>query len=60
MVGKWGGRDGLGVRIVVCTLRYVEWLASGALLYCTENSTRYSVIIYVGKEPEREWMCVYV
>ena len=24
------------------------------------NSTQYSVIIYVGKESEREWMCVHV
>ena len=26
----------------------------------TENSTQFSVIIYVGKESEREWMCVHV
>ena len=25
-----------------------------------ENFTQYSVIIFVGKESEREWMCVYV
>ena len=23
------------------------------------NSAQYSVIIYVGKESEKEWMCVY-
>ena len=38
----------------------VHGVANGDLLYNTENSTWYSVIIYVGKESEREWMCVYV
>ena len=26
----------------------------------TGNSTQYSVIVYMGKESEREWICVYV
>ena len=30
------------------------------LLYSTGNSTPYSVIIYMGKESENEWMCVHV
>ena len=30
------------------------------LLYSTENSTQYTVIIYGGKESEREQICVYV
>ena len=30
------------------------------LLYSTGNSTLPSVIIYMGKESEKEWMCVYV
>ena len=25
-----------------------------------EGTTRYSMIFYVGKESEREWMCVHV
>ena len=25
-----------------------------------ENPSQYSVMIYVGKESEREWMCVYI
>ena len=29
-------------------------------LNSTENSTQYSVIIYVGKESEKEWIYVYV
>ena len=28
--------------------------------YSTENFTQYSVIIYVGKESKREWICVCV
>ena len=27
------------------------------LLYSPENSAQYPVTTYVGKEPEREWMC---
>ena len=38
----------------------MEWLANWDLLYSTENSTQYSVIIYVGKESEGEGICVYV
>ena len=49
-----------GFGIGTCTLRYMELMVSGALLHSTENSTQYSVIIDVGKESEREWMCVRV
>ena len=41
-------------------LWYMEHLASRDLLCSTENSTQYLVIIYVGKEMEREWLCVHV
>ena len=34
-------------------------VANVDLLTGTENSTQYSVIIYVGKECESEWICVY-
>ena len=44
----------------ICTLRYMEWLVKGDLLYGTEISTQYPVTIYVGKESEREFMRVYV
>jgi len=33
-------------------------MASGDLLHSTGNSTQYSVIIYMGKEFEKEWICV--
>ena len=29
-------------------------------MYGTGNSTQYSVITYLGKEFEEEWMCVHV
>ena len=31
-----------------------------ALLYSTGNSTQYFVIIYMGKDSEKEWICVYM
>ena len=54
------GRDGLEVGTGICTVWYMEWLANGDLLYSTEDSTQYSVVISVGKESERECMCVHV
>ena len=61
-MGRGRGRGGmdLGFGIGICTLRYMEQLANRNLLYSTGNSTQYSVIIYVGKESEREWICVHV
>ena len=29
-------------------------------MYCTGNSTQYSVMTYMGKEPEKEWIFVFV
>ena len=49
-----------GFGVGTCTLWYMEWLANGDLLYSTENSTQYSVIIYMGKESEKKWICVHV
>ena len=48
--GIEGMDSGFGTGIF--TLRYMERLASWHLLYGTENSTQYSVIVYVGKESE--------
>ena len=45
----------------LCTLWYMECWANGDLLYSTESSTKYSVIIYMGKESEREWdVCICI
>ena len=49
-------RDGLGVWD--WHLHTVVYAMTRVLLYSTENSTQYSVIIYVGKESEKEWLCV--
>jgi len=53
-----GGRDwefGIGTFI----MRYMEWLANRDLWYSTGNSTQYSVITYMGKESEKEWICAH-
>ena len=56
--GTGGGRDGLGVWDWHMHIECMQWLANGNLLYSKGNSTQYSVIIYVGKDSEKE--CVYV
>ena len=52
-----GGKDGWGI----CEW-HMDTLVYGItdLLYSTENSIQYSVIIYMGKKSEKEWMCVHV
>ena len=42
----------------VYTPPYLKQIGNKALLYSTENSTQYSVITYMGKESEEEWICV--
>lgn len=37
----------------------MEQLASQDLLYSRDNSTQYLVKIYVGKQSDRGWICVY-
>ena len=58
-----GGRGGeiyWGFGIGMCTLWYMESLANRDLAFSTGTSTQYSVIIYMGKESEKEWMCIYI
>ena len=45
----WGGMD-CGFGNGICTLWYMERLATTDLLYSTGNSTQYYVIIYMEKE----------
>ena len=55
------GRHGLGFGTgILHKLRYSELLANGDLMQSTENTTQYSVRLYVGKESEREWICVHI
>ena len=58
----WGWVGGLDwdFGIGICTLRYMEQLANRDLIYSSENFNQYSVMIYVGKESEREEICAYV
>ena len=58
--GQVAGRDGLRVWDWPVHTEIYVMTGQWDLLYNTENSTQYSAIIYVGKESEREWMCVYV
>ena len=40
---------------------YMEWMVNRDLLYSTGNPTQYSVITYMEKECEKEWihvMCI--
>ena len=41
-------------------LLYMEWMVNGDLLSSPGNSIQYSVITYMGKVSENEWICVYV
>ena len=52
---RWvGGRDGLGVWDWHTHTEVYGMTGQWGPAYSTENSTHYSVIIYVGKESERE------
>ena len=57
---RWGQKRDGWFGIGICTLWYMELLASGDLLYSTENSTQYSVLIYMGEKNLKENGCVYM
>ena len=38
----------------------MEWMRNKDLLYRTGKSTQYSVVTYMGKESEKEWIYVYI
>lgn len=40
------------------TLSSVEWMVSRDLPCSTGSSAQYPVLVHVGKESEREWVCV--
>ena len=42
----------------IYTLLYIKYIINNGLLYNTGNSIQYPVITYVGKESEKEWICV--
>ena len=43
---RWQGGMDWRSETDICTLRYMEWLANGHLVYSTRNCTQYSVIIW--------------
>ena len=47
-----------GFGISICMLLTMECMANGDLLSSTGNSIQYSVITYMGKESEKEWICI--
>ena len=49
-----GWTRNLGFGIGMCTILDMEWIVNGDLLYSTRRPTKYSVIIYMGKESEKE------
>ena len=55
---EWGGTK-WEVGINMHTLLYVQQLINNDPSYNTGNPTQYSVIIYMGKEPEKEQTYVY-
>ena len=46
--------------IDIYTLLYMKYTTSKDLLSSTGNSTQYSVMTYMGKEPTTEWIYVYI
>ena len=58
--GVWGGAMDWGSGISICTLLYIEWIVNRDLMYSTGNSAQYSAVTYMGKEYEKEWICVLV
>ena len=52
---EWGA-----IAYSIYTLVYIKQINNKDLLYSTGSYTQYSVIIYKGKEPEKERMYVYV
>ena len=44
----------------IYTLLYIKQMTNKDLLYSTGNSTRYSVMAYMGKMSKKEWIYVCV
>ena len=48
------------VGINICTVLYIKQITNKVLWYSTGTSTQQSVITYMGKECEKEWVYAYV
>ena len=51
--------DILGDWVDINILLYVKQITDKNLLYGTGNSTQYSVMAYMGKESQKEWIFIY-
>ena len=56
----WGEVINQETGINVYTLLYIKQIVNKDLLYSTKNSTQNSVITYMGKESEKECVCIYI
>ena len=53
-----GGGINQGVGIDIYTLLYTKQMGNKDLMYSIGKLTQYSVITYMGKESEKEWIYV--
>ena len=58
--GKVGGRDNQEFGINTYTLLHIKQIINRDLMQSAANSTQYSVVTYMGKESEKEWIYVDV
>ena len=58
------GERGVGrnweIGVDIFTLLHVKQINNEDLLYSTANSAQYSVMTYMGKESEKEWIHLHV
>ena len=65
VIRKKQGRDKLGdldwhIYSTTYKTDNIKVCCTYTILYSTENSTQYSVMTYMGKESEKEWIYVYI
>ena len=58
--GETGGGINWEIGTDTYTLVHIKSITNKDLLYSTGNSTQYSVMGYIGKESNKEWIYVYV
>ena len=58
-VGKAGSGRNWEIGIDIYTLMFIKQITNKNLLYSPGNSTRYSVMTYMGKESKKVDICIY-
>ena len=56
----WERGEKWEVGLDIYTLPQMEWMSSKDLLHRTRYSTQYSVVTYMGKESEKQWVYAHV